>query len=380
MRKPNALLRDADGQIHVRQLCFFLAFLSPVSKLLQAPAMLAYYAKGDLLLPAFIQYLLQGAMIFGLLFFSAKTQKSVFELLREKVGVWAEKTALTVFSVYFVFFSLLPLLEMERFVYTAFFDTAPSPYSFIPFFFLSAYVCTKSLQAFARCCDIALPFFVLSFLGLTAMSVGSADFSLLMPLFELPPKAVGLSVLRSFLHFSDTSLLLPMLGAYRYKKGDGKKIALAFSGGAFAVFVFLAIFYGTFGPLAVLKPYAFDKIAVYFSALEVVGRVDLLLVYMLTVLLLFYYCLPLQLCTRCFSDALGCKSKLPVAVGLNVGLFLLVVFFNRFYSAIYAVLTTKLIWIFPLFSYLIPLSCLLLIPKNGASVKKKEKKEQAYAQ
>ncbi|MBQ4268389.1 MAG: hypothetical protein IJB97_01925, partial [Clostridia bacterium] len=47
----------------------------------------------------------------------------------------------------------------------------------------------------------------------------------------------------------------------------------------FAVFVFLAVFYGTFGPIAVLKPYAFDKIAVYFGALEVVGRVDLLLVY-----------------------------------------------------------------------------------------------------
>ena len=141
--------------------------------------------------------------------------------------------------------------------------------------------------------------------------------------------------------------------------------------------VTIAVFYGTFGPIAVLKPYAFDKIALYFGALDVVGRLDLLLVYMLTVLLLFYYCLPLQLCTRCFSDAIGCKSKIPVAVGLNAGLFLLVVFFNRFYSVLYALFTTKLIWVFPIFSYLVPLSCFLLIKKDKD---KKKKKEKAYAQ
>ena len=374
MNQEKTLLKTArKGEFSTRQLCFFLAFLSPVSKLLQAPAMLAYYAKGDLLLPALIQYLLQGGMLALLLFFCAKSEKSAFELLRERVGVWAEKTALVLFSIYLVFFSLLPLLELERFVYTAFFDSAPGVYSFIPFFFLSAYLCCKSLKTFARCCDLALPFFVLSFVGLLVLSVGEADFTRLMPLFELPAKSVGLGVMRSFLHFSDTSILLPLLGAYRYQKGDGKKVMLSFGVGGGCVLVFLAVFYGVFGALAPLKPYAFDKIAVYFGALDVVGRIDLLLVYTMTILLLFYYCLPLVLSTRLFTEAIGAKTPLPISAVLNAGLFLVVVFFNRFYGILYSLLTTKFLFIFPLFSYLLPLLSLLLLLKN------KKKQEVSYA-
>ena len=44
------------GSVSIRQLCFFLAFLLPVSKLLEAPALLAYYAKDDLLLPALAHF------------------------------------------------------------------------------------------------------------------------------------------------------------------------------------------------------------------------------------------------------------------------------------------------------------------------------------
>ena len=49
--------------INGRQLCFFVAFVVPVSKLLSAPAQLAEFAKGDLLVPALAQYLLQAAVL-----------------------------------------------------------------------------------------------------------------------------------------------------------------------------------------------------------------------------------------------------------------------------------------------------------------------------
>ena len=55
----------------------------------------------------------------------------------------------------------------------------------------------------------------------------------------------------------------------------------------------LAVFYGVFGAVAPKQEFAFSKTAQYFQALTVVGRFDLLLIYLMTIVLLFYYCLSL---------------------------------------------------------------------------------------
>ena len=360
------------GSVSIRQLCFFLAFLLPVSKLLEAPALLAYYAKDDLLLPALAHFALQTGMLAGIVYMSSKTDKTLFELLSDKWGLWAAKTLYFLLAAYYIFFSLLPLLGIERFVYTAFFDTAPSLSAFAPFFLLAAYAATKSLKCFARICDLAAPLFLVAFLGLMLLSVGEADFTALMPLFSSSPRSLSLGALRSFPHFSDTALLLPFLGYYRYRKGDGKKILFSYGAGSCFVLFFLAVFYGIFGAVSQLQPYAFSKIAGYFGGLAVIGRIDLLLVYLMTVLLLFYYCLPLTLSVHCFCKAANIRNRIPVASTVCLSLLLLTVFFNRLYSGLYSFVTVFAVWIFPLFAYGAPLLCLLtLLPARERRKKRR---------
>ena len=53
-----------NNEILARQIAFFAAFILPVYKLLETPSILAEYAKGDLLLPAFLQFLAQVGVIF----------------------------------------------------------------------------------------------------------------------------------------------------------------------------------------------------------------------------------------------------------------------------------------------------------------------------
>lgn len=345
----------------IRQLCFFLAFLLPVSKILEAPALLAYYAKDDLLLPAFLQFALQAAMLLGIVYFASKTDETVFEFISRALGNTAAKILYFALAAYYIFFSLLPLLGVERFVYTAFFDTAPNLSAFAPFFLLAAYAATKTLTSFGRICDLSAPIFLIAFFGLMFLSVGESDFSALMPLFSSTPRNLFLGVVRSFPHFSDTAFLLPILGHYRYKKGDGKKIMFSYGIGAIAVLFFLAVFYGIFGSISELQPFAFSKIAGYFGGLDVIGRVDLLLVYLTTVLLLFYYCLPVLLATHCFCKAANWHNKLPVSAFISVSLLLLTVFFNRLYGALYSFISAAAVWVFPLFSYGVPLFVFTLI-------------------
>ncbi len=350
--------------INGRQLCFFAAFLVPVAKLLAVPALLSYYAKGDLLLPAFMQYVLQGAILAVILFIASRTNKSFYDLVADTLGDVTARIVYILFSLFFVFVSLLPILDLERFVSTAFFDTAPSLSAFAPFFFLSAFICTKNLKAFGRSADIAMPLFLVAFIGLMIMSVGEADFSNVLPLLGTPFKSTATGFLRTLGHFSDTALFLPLLGAYRYKKGDGTKVMLSYGLGALFVLFFLAVFYGLFASLAPKQQFAFVKTAQYFQALDVVGRFDLLLTYLMTVVLLFYYCFVLQMAVHCFAKAVHTEKKVWISAVLNVALFFYAIFCNQYYNQLYYLITVRLFWVFLLFADVVPLLCLFLNRKE----------------
>ena len=91
--------------INGRQLCFFVAFVVPVSKLLSAPAQLAEFAKGDLLVPALAQYLLQAAVLAVIMFLASRTDKSFFRLLGDTFGYVTARIIYILYALYFVFFS-----------------------------------------------------------------------------------------------------------------------------------------------------------------------------------------------------------------------------------------------------------------------------------
>lgn len=362
----NVAQGEKGGAISVRQLCFFFCFLMPVSKLMEVPATLARYAEGDLLFPALLHFLLQGGMVTLFLFFAKKWDRSLFEIIEEKTNETFARVFYFLLAAFYLFFTLLPLLDLERFVYADFFDTTPSLSAFVPFFFLSAYIGAKSLRAFGRCCDLSMPLFLVAFLGLTVMAVGAADFSNVLPFFGTPVSRSMKGFFRTFVHFSDTALLLPLLGEYRYQKGDGKKVALAYGGGTVFVLFFLAVFYGIFSSIAPRQSYAFNKVGQYFPALSVVGRVDLLLVYLMTVLLLFYYSFPIQLSVHCLSRATACENKVLLSSIVNVLLLLFTLIFERYYFEIKETVSRRLCFLFPLFAYGAYAVLLFFLPKKKA--------------
>ena len=137
-----------------RQIAFAAAFLLPTGKLLEAPSLLAERAAGDLLLPALLHFLLQAGLLWAILYASSTSKKTLFERLEMRLG-----RGMVVFYVfyalYFLFAAILPIFDLEKFIYAAFFDTAPTVFSFTAFFFLSAYVCAKGNKALGRAADLS---------------------------------------------------------------------------------------------------------------------------------------------------------------------------------------------------------------------------------
>lgn len=365
--------------ISARQIAFVCAFLLPVSKFLEVPSLLAKYAKGDLLLPALSHILLQGAILFAILYVCANSPQTLAERLHAALGKGVF-FFYALFALYFLFAALLPILDMEKFVYAAFFDTAPTTFSFGAFFVVSAYLCTKQINAIGRSADLCLFLFPLPFLALIFMAFPSANFSNLLPFFGTSLRQNTLAFSYSAPHFSDAALLLPLLLHLRYQKGDGKKIMAGYGAGAAFTLLFLAVFYAVFGTLAPREHYAFSKIAQYFPALKVVGRIDLIFIYLLSVVLIFYTCLPLQYATNLLSTTIFPEKRTLLSAILNIALFLFALFFNRHYNLFYKIISRETFFIFFLVADMLPLFLLFLPSLTKRALKRPRKtKERRHA-
>ena len=367
-----------------RQIAFFAAFVLPIYKLVEMPSILARFAEGDLLLPALLQYALQTGLLIALLFAASRSERPLLARLQDTFGKWTVVFYL-IFAAFFLFAAVLPLLDLEKLVYAVFYDTAPTIFSFAAFFLFSAFVCTKGLKSLARGADLSLFLFVIPFLALIAMSLFEADATNLLPIFEHEFGHTMSAMNYTSPYFIDVLLLLPLVGNLEYKKGDGVKITLGYILGAVFVLLFVGVFYSLYSTIAPREHYAFTKIAQYFPALSVIGRVDLLFVYMLCIVLFLNVSTPLFYTVELVARSLKTERKTLISAVINGAAFLFVLFFNKYYNSIYALLCEKLSFLFWIFGFVTPLLFLFyaLKKKDGQegqkSLKKRKNKESLYA-
>ena len=351
------------NKISTRQLCFFLAAIAPVGKIILMPTNLVYYSKNDLLFPAAMNFLLQAAVVF-LVLLLAKNNQSIFELIANKLGKVTARIILTVFSLFFFFAALLPLVEQKLFVQSVFYDTLPSIVAFSSFFAFSAYLCAKPLSSFGRTWDVLAPLSIAAFVGIIVFSVSAADYGALAPAAQSGAKGIFQGFAYNMSWFFDTAILLSFLGKIDYKKGLPWKGLLSYLAGAAAVLFFLATFYGVFQYIAVNQKFAFTKTTRYFAGIETLGRIDYLFIFALALVMAFYAILPLQAGIELLRQSYGSREKrfFPaiLSIGVNAVMLALTILFDYRYNALNQTICVKLFWIFPVFALLLPALALLL--------------------
>ena len=180
----NTAKTSFNDSVHPRQVAFVAAFFLPMLKFLEAPSILAGKTEGDLLLPAFLHLLGQAFLLFLILLVASKSNVPLLERLESRLGKWM-RVVYGLYAVYFIFAAILPLFDLEKFIYAAFFDTAPTMFAFTFFFVLSAFICAKGIKALGRAADISLFLFLIPFLALLIMSVGEAKFDNLLQLLNV---------------------------------------------------------------------------------------------------------------------------------------------------------------------------------------------------
>lgn len=363
---PMSLTNARNDVICTRQLAFFVAFFLPVGKLLELPSLLAHYAGSDLLIAAFLGTVAEFLAFLFLVLFCKRTGETPLSFVKLRLGKLACGILVGIYTLFLLLFSALPILDLERFSHAAFSDTAPSFFVFTPFFFFSAFVCTKGLKGLGRSADLTPVLFLLPTLALLIMSVGQADFSRLLPVMEKPITVSLKAALKTAPYFSAGALLLPVCCGYRYEEGAEAKLLPAFGAGSALFLIFLAVFFSVFGTLGEKEHYALMKTAQFFPALRYVGRIDLLMVYLVTVVLFFYTALPLQLSVDGIRMLLPIKTEfLPSAI-INLAAFVFVLICNKRTAALQRFFLERLSPLFLFFSLALPILLFLFsLKKEG---------------
>lgn len=374
---PMYELNTNNQAITTRQLAFLLAFFLPMGKLLELPSLLVSHAGGDLLIASFVGSAVEFFPFLFLFLFARNTGSAPLAFLKKRWGDKAARIFCGIYALFLFGYSALPLFDLEKFSHAAFSDTSPTFFIFTPFLFLCGFICTKGLKSLGRCADLLPALFLIPFLGILLLSIGQTDYSRLLPVMEKPFWVSVKAFWKTVPYFSFGGLLLPIMSGYNYQTGDGKKLFPAFGVGVFLQLLLFATFFALFGLFGEKEHFAIMKIGQFFPALKSIGRIDLVLVYLMTVGLFFYTAAPLQLFTDCLSHCFHFKSKIFPAVALSVVLYFCLLFLNKYNTTVHNLFSRFSPPLFLFFSVLIPFAFWAFgVKKNGGRVALNKKSEQ----
>ncbi|MGN0813105.1 MAG: GerAB/ArcD/ProY family transporter [Candidatus Coproplasma sp.] len=342
-------------RMSVRQICFILIAYNAVLKLIIYPSAAAASNANDLIFPALFDLAVQTVIIWSVAYLSSRTDKSFFELLEGTFNSTVARIIYALFALYFLLAAIIPMVEQQLLIHSAFYDTVPSLYVFLPFFIFSVYAGAKSFTNAGRCADICLPIFIISIAAILVMSAGQGEYSNLLPVLSQPFSSLAGGVLSSVFKFSDSAFMLIFLGTFRYKKGDAAKITLSYVAGGLIVIALLAVFYAVYGAMTPSRTFLLNDISVFFPAISYVGRIDLVLLYALDTVILFAVVLHIQASVHCLSYAFGWDKRSALSLGVNLILIIITFIVNNKFSLLYQA-ASKWFWIPALiFAYAMPL-------------------------
>lgn len=340
-----------------RQVCFILIAYGAATKLILYPAATAAYVFRDIIFPAVINFFLQAVIIWAVSYLSSRTDKTLFELLALSFGKVAARVIMGFFAAYFLFAAIVPISEQQLFIHSAFYDTVPSLYVFLPFYFFAAYAGAKGLKNAGRCADICLPVFLVCMTGIFIMSLGSADFTNLLPILKQPAKNIFSCSLSSLFRFDEAAFMLIFLGHFRYKKGDAAKFTLSYAAGAAIVVAVLATFYAVYGEMSPSRPFMLKDIAAFFPAVNYVGRVDLILIFFLDMVILFAVALRVQACVYCLAKCFNYDNYPLYSAAACAVLAAFTFIFNGKYASVQSAAASAFYIPVIVFAYAAPLAC-----------------------
>ena len=309
--------------IKPRQICFIFFALTPVNKLIFMPASLAAVAAEGLWMPLAANFILDGLLIFIILLASERAgNKPLYSVFENTIGKPLTRVFFFILALVFLAKSFLPILEHKLYIENTIYEMIPDRVIFYTFFIVSTYACVKGVKIFGRVADFAVLFSVLGISIILALSVTSADYSNLLPIFKKPSYNFVNEVFRSFIWHGDCLYMLLFCGHFRPEKLYKTKIMASYFSGAVITIFFFVTFYGVYGAIAPSQDYALSAVSVFSIIVTNIGRFDFMGIFLMLFSQVFAMILPFFAATKASERVFSTEKSVVPAIVINAALFI----------------------------------------------------------
>ncbi len=321
-------------QLKTRQIClFFIAFL-PVAKLFSLPSVIAEVANEDMWISALISFLLDIATLTVLIFACRKANTDFYGLLKLNFGKITAKIILSFYFVMFMVKAIIPVSEQKNFIDLTLYETLPNVLNFLPFFFITFYICLKGVRVLGRCADILWITTAIGIILILALSVPNSDLEAVMPMGANGVKNILKGSYKSFNWYGDCVYLMFFIGQFKYGKNDFLKIVSAYALPSLVVIFFMTVFYGVFTYISHRQIFALTEISKYTIVINNIGRFDYIGILFILISNFFSLALPLYFATDLLKKICGFSKAWISALIVNGFAFTFILVFKEYYASI----------------------------------------------
>lgn len=344
------------SELKAKQISAFFIALLPLTKIISAPAYFAKNCAEKIWQPLVLLLLFDLLLLLVWHFIHKKhPEENFYEILEKNLGLFTAKTIFLLYALFFLIKSIIPLFEQKLFIENTFYETLPQAPVFYPAFIIVFYLALKGFKSFFRTCEIMAFVTAIGLFLILFLSLPTASFKNLLPLFAFSNKSAPICALTSICWFNDAIYLIFFLGHFKAKKGDELKICLSYFLTFLFVILFFITFYGIFSYVAQTRKVAISELGLFSVALINVGRFDYVGLFMLSLSSIISVSLPIMLSVHCLCFVFGFKKRLTYTIILVTLLFFITIFFSAKQLLIFQFITTYLTPLFLLCGYILPL-------------------------
>lgn len=352
------------NRFNLRQACLLFIGILPVTKIFMLPSIVSGISANDGWISTLLNLSLDLVALFFIVYSMQKANCSFSTLLENAVGKTASKIIYGFYAFYFLVKAYTPLVEQKNFVERTLYETAPSFLIFLPFFFVSAYICFKKKVAIGRIADVIGFVSIASLVLLFFLSFGNADFSMALPFGITGAKNITKATFVSLPWYGDAVYLLFLFdGNLGGKKPLIKTLLCYLLAGGFVV-LFMLSFYGTFSYISNRQTFALTEISKYSGVISSIGRFDYVAIFGILFSSIFALCLPIYCLVECIAKIFNLKNKLVLSVGVNLLIALLLLLLDPYFNSTLIFVTSVGGWVLFALGNLFPLFLPLFVRRR----------------
>ena len=347
-------------EIKCSQIGKLLIYIVPATKLLLLPVILTDAAGRDSYLAVGLMYLLDIAVMSLLLFTLRNSGNVTFSEFLKSFTNWVRIPVLILFALQFLLKAFLPIVEQKLFLQDSFYQKISAFAFYLPVMILILFIAVKSVRVYGRLAELLFVLTIISFGLIFLLALAAFEPSELLPFCYdgFGPVVKGCFQIVSW--FGDSLLLVLFFGRISDSKNVFKTILPLMGVCMLLTVLFMVLFTGIFGAVAVRQIFALSKISRYNLILSEVGRFDWFAILVLLGGILFNAAVNVGAAVSLLRDCLGLKKKTWVGVGACAVLLGFGLFAGDNFIAIYDFYAKFGMYFFLFMQYVMPVILFLL--------------------